>query len=179
MIKNIGKNRETRDIKVVNDLEYQNKVRSWMKEVSFINPFAVTLTMYTNNWRDYSQNFRHFMSRLNQSFLKTSFRRYGNKLTVIPIMEGNNKTHTHYHCVIDNPYPERNEEFVDLIRESWGNTLLGMSKSKYSIDIQPMYSDGWIEYITKCSSKTDIKDSVDWDNMCVNKTFVNDCGRIK
>ena len=165
MIKNIEKNRGTRDIKEVNYPDYQTQVRDWMKDISFINPFAITLTMYSNDWRDYSQNFRHFMNRLNQSFLKCSNRRYGNKLTVLPIREGSKKTHTHYHCVIDNPYPERNDEFVDLIKKSWGKTMLGLSKSKYSIDIQPMYSNGWIEYITKCSSKTDIKDSVDWDNI--------------
>ena len=165
MIKNIGKNRETRDIKVVNDLEYQNKVRSWLKEINLINPFSITLTTFSSNKMSINQNFKHFINRLNQSFLKNSNRRYKQKLTVIPIVEESKHIKTHIHCVIDNPYPERNEEFVDLIRESWGNTLLGMSKSKYSIDIQPMYSDGWIEYITKCSSKSDIKDSVDWDNL--------------
>ena len=163
--KNIQNNRGTRDIKVVNYLDYQQEVRDWMRDIPFINPFAITLTMYTNEWRDYSQNFRHFMNRLNQSFLKSSNTRYGNKLTVIPIREGSKKTHTHYHCVIDNPYPDRNDEFVDLIKRSWAKTLLGLSKSKYAIDIQPMYSTGWIEYITKCSSKSDIRDSVDWDNM--------------
>ena len=178
MIKNIEKNRLPGFIDGPCAISYQSFVREFIHDIELSNPFAVTLTMNSCSWRTHSQNFRHFMSRLNQSFLKTSFRRYGNKLTVIPIMEGNNKTHTHYHCVIDNPYPERNEEFVDLIRESWGNTLLGMSKSKYSIDIQPMYSDGWIEYITKCSSKSDIKDSVDWDNMYINKTFFNRCGKI-
>ena len=163
--KNLQNNRGTRDIKVVNYLDYQQEVRDWMRDIPFINPFAITLTMYTNEWRDYSQNFRHFMNRLNQSFLKSSNTRYGNKLTVIPIREGSKQTHTHYHCVIDNPYPDRNDEFVDLIKRSWGKTLLGLSKSKYAIDIQPMYSTGWIEYITKCSSKSDIRDSVDWDNM--------------
>ena len=111
---------------MVNYSEYQTQVRDWMKDISFINPFAITLTMYSNDWRDYSQNFRHFMNRLNQSFLKSSNRRYGNKLTVLPIREGSKKTHTHYHCVIDNPYPERNDEFVELIRKSWGKTLLGL-----------------------------------------------------
>ena len=163
--KNTQNNRGTRDIKVVTYLNYQQEVRDWMRDVPFINPFAITLTMYSNEWRDYSQNFRHFMNRLNQSFLKSSNTRYGNKLTVIPIREGSQKTHTHYHCVIDNPYPDRNDELVDLIKRSWGKTLLGLSKSKYAIDIQPMYSTGWIEYITKCSSKSDIRDSVDWDNM--------------
>ena len=39
-VKNFGKNRETRNIKEVNYSEYQTQVRDWMKEVSFINPFA-------------------------------------------------------------------------------------------------------------------------------------------
>ena len=150
---------------MVNDLEYQKEIRDWIKDIELSNPFAITLTTFSNTKISHSQNFKQFMNRLNQSFLKSSFRRYNKRLTVIPIKEGSVKTHTHYHCVIDNPYPDRNKEFVQLVKDSWGKTLLGFSKSKYSIDIQPMYSNGWIEYMTKCSSKTDIKDSVDWDNL--------------
>ena len=80
MIKNIGKNREMGDIKVVNDLEYQNKVRSWLKEIDLINPFSITLTTFSSNKMSINQNFKHFINRLNQSFLKNSNRRYKQKL---------------------------------------------------------------------------------------------------
>ena len=174
MIKNIGKNRETRDIKVVNDLEYQNKVRSWLKEIDLINPFSITLTTFSSNKMSINQNFKHFINRLNQSFLKNSNRRYKQKLTVIPIVEESKHIKPHIHCVIDNPYPERNTEFVRLVKESWKKSSLG----RPMIDIQPMYDNGWIDYMTKLTSKSDIKDSVDWDNMYINKTFIRTYGRI-
>ena len=143
--------------------DYQDEVRDWINKVDLINPFAITLTMYVNGWRDYSQNFRHFMNRLNQSFLKSSFRRYNKRLTVIPIREGTNHIQTHIHCVIDNPYRDRNREFVRLVKESWSKSVLG----RPMIDIQPMYDKGWIDYMTKLTSKSDIKDSVDWSNVYI------------
>ena len=119
---------------MVNDLEYQKEIRDWIKDIELSNPFAITLTTFSNTKISHSQNFKHFMNRLNQSYLKNSYRRYNQKLTVIPIREGTNHIQTHIHCVIDNP---------------------------------PMYDKGWIDYMTKLTSKSDIKDSVDWSNVYI------------
>ena len=148
---------------MVNDLEYQQEIRDWIKDIELSNPFAITLTTFSNTRISHSQNFKHFMNRLNQSYLKNSYRRYNQKLTVIPIREGTNHIQTHIHCVIDNPYPDRNREFVRLVKESWSKSVLG----RPMIDIQPMYDKGWIDYMTKLTSKSDIKDSVDWSNVYI------------
>ena len=161
MIKNTRKNRESRCIEAVNDLEYQKEIRDWIQDIELSNPFAITLTTFSNTKISHSQNFKHFMNRLNQSYLKNSYRRYNQKLTVIPIMEGSKHIQPHIHCVIDNPYPEKDAEFVRLVRQSWSKSVLG----RPMIDIQPMYDQGWINYMTKLTSKSDIKDSVDWDNV--------------
>lgn len=148
---------------MVNNLEYQQEIRDWMKDIELLNPFAITLTTFSNTKISHSQNFKHFMNRLNQSYLKNSYRRYNQKLTVIPIREGTNHIQTHIHCVIDNPYPEKNTEFVKLVKESWSKSVLG----RPIIDIKLMYDNGWIDYMTKLTTKTDIKDSVDWSNLHV------------
>ena len=71
--------------------------------------------------------------------------------------------------IVTNVRKKKNQVLGYDVRSEKGGcyTLVQVDKekSKYSIDIQPMYSKGWIEYMTKCSSKSDIKDSVDWDNL--------------
>ena len=83
MIKNIEKNRLSGVIDGPCDISYQSFVRVFIHDIELSNPFAVTLTMNSCSWRTHSQNFRHFMNRLNQSYLKNGYRRYGNRLTVI------------------------------------------------------------------------------------------------
>ena len=154
-------NRVTRYISSPLDVLYRDFMRDYLQQIDLKNPFAVTLTMNSVQWRSHSQNFRHFMNRLNQSFLKSGYRRYGKRLTVMPIIEGTRDVRPHYHCIIDNPFPERDREFVKTLKESWNKTLLGQSK----VQVEPMESNKWISYITKLSSKSDIRESVDWENI--------------
>lgn len=154
-------NRVTRYLSSPLDVFYRDFMRDYIQQTDLKNPFAVTLTMNSVQWRSHSQNFRHFMNRLNQSFLKSGYRRYGKRLTVIPIIEGTRDVRPHYHCIIDNPFPERDREFVNTLKESWNKTLLGQSK----VQVEPMESNKWISYITKLSSKSDIRESVDWENI--------------
>lgn len=161
MIKNTRNNRLMGSIDGPSDVSYRLFVRDFIEDIEFSRPFAVTLTMNSVQWRSHSQNFRHFMNRLNQSFLKSGYRRYGKRLTVVPIIEGTRDVRPHYHCIIDNPFPERDREFVETLKESWNKTLLGQSK----VQVEPMESNKWISYITKLSSKSNIRESVDWENI--------------
>jgi len=131
----------------------------FFKGFDWENPFAVTLTMTSKVWRDTSQNFRHFMNRLNQRLLGNSFRRYGNRLKVLPIIEGNSFIKPHYHCVIENPLTD-DMEFVNAVKHAWWKTEL----RKPELHVEKMTDDGWIDYIMKRRSKTSVMDSVDWVN---------------
>ena len=133
----------------------------FLKDVTWENPFAVTFTMAVNAWRDASQNFRHFINRLNQLFLGSAYRRFGKRLRVLPVLEGNQIISPHYHCVIDNPFPQRNADFIKSVRHAWWKTEL----RKPEIHIEPMKDDGWIDYILKRRSKPSVLDSVDWQNV--------------
>lgn len=163
MIKNIEKKRDTGSISETGDVSYRKSIRDYLRQVDLKNPFAITLTMNTVKWMSHSRNFRHFMNRLNQSYLQNSYRKYGNRLTVIPVKEENSTVRPHYHCVIDNPFPERDREFVNLVKTCWKETVLGQGQ----IDIQRMVDFGWIDYMTKLEKKGNIADSIDWENMVV------------
>jgi len=140
----------------------QKSLKEYFKGIAWVNPFSVTLTMKYGVWRDVSQNFRHYMNRLNQKFLGTRFRRYGEQLRVIPVYESGSSVNPHYHCMIDNPDSDRDFEFTRLVRECWWKTEL----SKPEVDIQKTYDvDGWIDYMVKFRTKTSLTDSVDWNNL--------------
>ena len=138
----------------------RNIAVNWIEGVSFVNPFAITLTMRVNKFNDISQNLRYFINRLNQRYLKSSYKVFKKRLKVIPILEGNDVINYHYHLIIDNPFFNRNEEFEKTIRECWRKTPLYNS----SIDIKSMKDKGWIRYIMKSRSKKSIMDSIDWSN---------------
>ena len=149
---------------MISDLLYKSELRGWIKNVPFICPFAVTLTMKPNNSHFHSQSTRHFSNRLNQSYLQNSYRRQGKRLTVIPIKEGNSYIHTHFHLIIDNPYKERSDEFVGKVKSCWAKTGGSLPR----ILVEEMRDDIWIAYITKFKSKSNYRDCVDWDNVWVN-----------
>ncbi|RQZ27158.1 hypothetical protein DIE16_32035 [Burkholderia sp. Bp9090] len=92
---------------------------------------------------DARANFRHFMNRLNRSM-------YGNgpkRLYVIPVLEGiETGKHLHYHCAFGNFREEKShDEIVEAIRDAWQKTSFGNEQ----IDVQMMYGDDWLTYITK------------------------------
>jgi hypothetical protein len=147
----------------------REEVLEYFKSLELHNPFAVTLTMVERAYRDIRQNFRHFMNRLNKRYIGKSFQRHNNKLTVIPIIEGENISHihTHYHALIDNPYDGRDEEFAKAIEESWAKTTLGRNSlyTPHSVVIEKVRDDGWLEYMMKHQTKSNFYDSIDWQNV--------------
>jgi len=150
---------------VVIDEVYKSEIRSWLGDIDFINPFAITLTLKSSNFRENNQNIRHFLNRLNQSYLQNSYRRYKKRLTVLVASEGNGDIRNHHHLIIDNPFLDRDREFVRKVRESWIKSELGLRK----IEVEKMKGDGWIKYITKFKSKPIYKDSFDFENFHINK----------
>ena len=146
---------------ITRENEYRRVLMEWFKSTTLINPYAVTLNIKEIKWKDISQNFRYFMNRLNTLFLKKSYLRYGNRLKVIPIVEGNDVINPHYHCVLDNPYLNRDDEFVRCIEDSWKRTPLQNNR----MDIKKMRDNGWYGYILKSRSKSNLLDSVDFNNL--------------
>ena len=73
-----------------------------------------------------------------------SFLRYGNRLKVIPIIEGDDVVNEHYHCIIDNPHKKNIEEFEQLVKKSWVKTDL--RKPKNSADLHKKALVGAVKF---------------------------------
>lgn len=129
----------------------KNAYKSFLGQINSENALSVSLTMKQRvgfeklDAINASQNFRHFMNILNCSVYGNAFKRYQKRLGVAPVLENSSSDRLHYHLVLERPTFITLSEFNDLIVSSWGKTKFGYTQ----IDIQNIYSDGWIDYITK------------------------------
>lgn len=165
------------------ELTHVNIIReqtiSYFDNFKFDDPIAVTLTLkrvsfFTDNGtrtQTYlddiktSQNIRHFLNRLNQRVFGHRFRRFGKRLKVIPVIEGDNNTRPHVHFTFDIPNHLSKDDFTVMLRECWGLTHFGY----HQFDSTQIYNlSGWIDYKLKTRSKEDFTRSVDWENVSLN-----------
>lgn len=108
-----------------------------------------------------SANCRHFLNRLNAKSLGAAAKRYGKKLKTFAVIEQNAEGRLHYHMILDRPAHIAAEHLSALIREEWTKTDFGYRQ----VDVQNMYSDGWVSYILKSRQKNDCQlDHIDWNN---------------
>jgi hypothetical protein len=91
-----------------------------------------------------SKNLRHFLNRLNKMAFGNAFQRYAKRLEVVAVQEISISGRLHYHLAIKNPF-KTIEECEAAICRCWANTRWGYNE----VDVQPIYSSGWISYITK------------------------------
>ncbi|WP_186030212.1 hypothetical protein [Burkholderia gladioli] len=154
----------------------QEETRSWMLQIAPNFTHAVTLTMkqsrtvMTDKGQtvqrltqiEASANFAHFMKRLNAMVYGHAAKRYGKTVHVVPVIEGiATDKGLHYHCMIGNFCEGADDSLITAaIRTAWLQTGFG----NVQIDVQPMYGDGWIDYITKEVGKGD-SDNVDYGNV--------------
>jgi len=150
---------------------------NWFVSTPVHNPYAVTLTLKqrteVNTFKGrfgssidrekVSTNLRYFMNRLNQSVYGKGFLRYGKRLSVIPVVEGNDSIRIHVHLVLECPTHINRETFESLVRECWLKTNFGHK----NIDLKPVHDyRGWVNYILKNKSKIDgVQSSVDLENV--------------
>lgn len=155
-------------------IKYQSSIREFAQIDHWRAPHAVTLTMkqgiHVANGRQFAmtfldnrkaaQNLSHFHTILSRKVLGTPAKRFGERLPMIPVIEGGNGKRLHYHTLIDCPRDEFAAEFPALIRETWLKTQWGYRE----IDIQSQADDGFLFYMTKLRDKPNYADAVDWMN---------------
>jgi hypothetical protein len=148
--------------------------RDWVDLDRWQSPTAVTLTMRQSisketddgcfhvrlNELSASQNFRHFMNRLNRAAFGKAAQRYGKGLAVVPILEGGSNKRLHYHAIIDCPATLRSDFHSEIVRH-WLATEWGY----YQTDCQHDADRGWLNYITKFRDKSDFAASIDLMNL--------------
>lgn len=150
--------------------QYQSVTRGWVwDDLMGCDPsgyLAVTLTMKKTCDRKYndvaesSANMRYFLNRLNQRVYGNAHRRYGRRLTSIPVREVDAHKRPHYHLILQRP-PDHisHQDYCALIDRCWQATPFGHKQ----IDVKPVSDVGWVSYVTKFKG---MEDEVDWINVC-------------
>jgi hypothetical protein len=105
-------------------------------------------------------NFRHFSNLLNRAVYGHAAKRYGKKVRMVVVLEGNAAVRWHFHAAIDCAAHIEPDGFADLVRECWAQTDWAYGEA----DIQTGADDGWIRYMSKLRTKTDLASSIDWTN---------------
>lgn len=113
------------------------------------------------------KSFRCFANRLNKSLFGNITARHGNKLLLVPILEGlYGDSKVHYHCALGVPQ-DRFEAIEMKVRNAWKHAPL----SGHQVDIQPYRNCGWLGYSNK-QAKYINRECIDWDNVripCTNQ----------
>jgi hypothetical protein len=108
------------------------------------------------------RSFRCFSNCLNKSLFGNASERYGNKLLLVPILEGLFEGgRAHYHCVMGVPQ-DRFQAVEAKVREAWKQAPL----SGHQVDVQPYRNSGCLGYVTK-QAKYINRECIDWDNVLV------------
>ena len=141
----------------------KKSIKELLHLINLENTLSVSLTMKQRvgfqklDSINSSQNIRHFMNILNSSLYGNAFKRHKRCLGVVPVLENSLSNRLHYHLILECPKVIPEDDFKKLIDSCWKKTKFGYGE----IDIQNIYSDGWIDYITKFKSS---EDQVDWVN---------------
>ena len=104
----------------------------------------------------------YFANRLNRSLFGNSTARHGNRLLLVPVIEGLfDGAKVHYHCAIGIPQ-DRFQAIEAKVRDAWRHAPLSGSQ----VDVQPYRSRGWLGYMNK-QAKYINRECVDWDNVLI------------
>src|SRR5882762_9009843 len=135
-----------------------DELRTLFDPSQFQNPAAVTLTMKKRvGGRNAdlivaSDNFRHFINRLNHKLLGSRAKRYGARLRTVAVIESNADGRLHYHAMLDRPYYRSFDAFKEAVTDQWLRTDFGYPQ----IDIQDAADAGWTNYMLKSRQKTSL-----------------------
>lgn len=156
---------------------YQDQTKSFLLSKEIPNAFAVTFTLKQNikaksnigltqinvTREMISKNIRHFSNRLNQKIFKNRYRRFGQKLRMVPVFEGlNGSKRLHVHLIIESPVNFESSTYKNLILECWDKTDFAYRHA----DFQQIYDyAGWVNYILKDLNQDETKSCIDIENL--------------
>src|SRR5882724_8494312 len=130
----------------------------------FQSPTAVTLTMKKRvgvrnaDSNVASENFWHFMSRLNHKILGSAAKLHGRQLKTVAVIETNADGRLHYHAMIDRPCYCSFATFKNVVIDQWLRTDFGYRQ----INIQHEADAGWTDYMLEFRQKESLLDFIDW-----------------
>jgi len=145
----------------INDATIQKHYRKWLlNEVKgFNSPLAITLTFpYLINREQAIKHLRKLHNKISRWIYKSANKRFGKTVKMIPIIEGESTENTHFHLIMDTHYKSK-IEFARKVQILWDGVT----------DIQDLYDEsGWLDYITKRTTKNGYTDSLIVENINFN-----------
>ena len=168
-------------------MNYRDELKDWLDRDDWTDWYALTLTMC--QYRKLpngsfekldetraSRNLRYFLARLNRTYYGNAYRRKfartdGKRIAVIPVLEYDSNYRIHYHLYIRKPNHVTGSRFRQSIVPTWMRTPWGL----WSADISENPDSGWLNYITKQTTKdpNDVSgnrfgfENVDFENLWV------------
>ena len=110
------------------------------------------------------RNVRYFKNILNKKVFGNSYRRFGRELKSLFVKEYSEDKRHHIHCIIEKPNNFDEEEFRDLIEQSWKKTLFGYDQIHTNYPTSLNDEIGYWNYIMKTKTKVNLMGSIDWIN---------------
>jgi hypothetical protein len=144
-----------------------DQLKEYVNEFLIRNPLSVTLTcrQRVNGEQldeiSLSRNITHFLNRLNYQIYRKKFSRFGEKLGVISVIEGDDRVRLHCHLTLEKPHHISHLKMCSLINQCWTKTKFGYLNFK----VNSVIDEGWKSYQLKHRTKRDgLYSSVDWIN---------------
>jgi len=155
----------------VSEVSQQERIKTELQQLfdaaHFELPAAVTLTMKKRvgsrnvDFLAASENFGHFMNRLNHKILGSAAKLHARRLKTVAVIESSADGRLHYHAMIDRPCYFSFEKFKGVVTGQWLRTDFGYRH----VDIQDAADAGWTNYMLKSRQKNScLLDSIDWNN---------------
>jgi len=161
--------------------KFNNSHYEWLMQYEPQFTHAITLTFNPQRIRYISNKFSNsqmitktellelqkksihcFANRLNKLLFGNTTARHGNKLLLVPVIEGLfDGAKVHYHCAIGIP-PDRFQVLEAKVRDAWRHAPL----SGNQVDVQPYRNRGWLGYMNK-QAKYINRECVDWGNVLI------------
>lgn len=153
--------------------QYQNALRKIMLQTEMTNRVFVTMRMKQaprnsipklTIERAYKNN-RHFFNCVHTTIFGNNWkRRFPNGLQRFSIIETAASIGIHAHMIIDSPYDINT--FKEIVHESYQKTLYAGQPYKYIkdgeiVNVQSVFSDDAIDYITKLKTKPNFDKAFD------------------
>lgn len=157
---------------LVND---EMEIRQFFWDNRILNPINITLTekQSFNGFKiddiNSSKNFKHFKNVLNTKLFGNGYQRFGKQIDIVVIREGGSEKRHHLHCILEKPNRITSEEFCTLLKDIWRNTDFGYEEIHIEHPSSKDREDGWLGYILKRRSKVNLFDSIDWDNVTIQR----------
>jgi hypothetical protein len=113
-----------------------------------------------------SKTLRHLLNRINATILKSRHRHMDEFLGCLPILEGTRKESLHYHGLLQTP-PGKERAVEKAIFRAWASIVsrAGFHFRRDPPDVDLHADQGWIGYMMKLRTKSDLFDAIDWLNV--------------